>query len=190
MFVVSVVAVMTAVEGAPVSFANLLTVVPVLLALAICWTSALEPMLRLPPSAALNVLLPLKVLLAFSSARFDTSDRSLLAGCVALGTPLVEMVLIHLWLTEAMDSMPPRVELDGLGKSAPTRARNVGAAAEPVEGPAKTRLAVWVWNEPVNVPEPVTGVPVTLNTAPGSESRSEEHTSVLQSRPHLVCRLL
>jgi hypothetical protein len=31
-----------------------------------------------------------------------------------------------------------------LGRSAAARARNVGAAAEPVAGPAKTRLADWV----------------------------------------------
>src|SRR6266498_5777116 len=29
-----------------------------------------------------------------------------------------------------------------------------------------------------------------LNTSAGQSSRSEEHTSELQSRPHLVCRLL
>src|SRR2546422_2417269 len=40
----------------------------------------------------------------------------------------------------------------------------------------------WVWWDPafVNPPDPKTGKPV----------RSEEHTSELQSRLHLVCRLL
>src|SRR3989442_10590022 len=35
------------------------------------------------------------------------------------------------------------------------------------------------------------GRPTTMRASPGpSEERSEEHTSELQSRPHLVCRLL
>src|SRR2546422_1346956 len=33
-------------------------------------------------------------------------------------------------------------------------------------------------------------LPVTAPTSPASPSRSEEHTSELQSRLHLVCRLL
>src|SRR3989442_2434153 len=40
----------------------------------------------------------------------------------------------------------------------------------------------------------VGGAPLTVwraaPAAPGAELRSEEHTSELQSRPHLVCRLL
>src|SRR5690554_7672877 len=34
------------------------------------------------------------------------------------------------------------------------------------------------------------GVMFTLDTESGFDQRSEEHTSELQSRPHLVCRLL
>src|SRR3712207_7205449 len=33
-------------------------------------------------------------------------------------------------------------------------------------------------------------VPVVLNSRPGGPGRSEEHTSELQSRQYLVCRLL
>src|SRR2546425_9241304 len=51
------------------------------------------------------------------------------------------------------------------GISAPTRARKVGAAAPPLEGPLKTVFALWLANAPVNVPEVVTGEPVTLKIA-------------------------
>src|SRR6266699_7164364 len=37
---------------------------------------------------------------------------------------------------------------------------------------------------------PPTSPSVTSSSAPGWSRRSEEHTSELQSRPHLVCRLL
>ena len=57
-----------------------------------------------------------------------------------------------------------------LGRSAATNERNVGTADAPLTGPAKTVLAVCVVNDPVNVPEPVTGEPVTLNTDTGSAS--------------------
>jgi len=52
--------------------------------------------------------------------------------------------------------------------SASWRARKDGAPAEPL-GAANTVFAVWLVNEPVSVPEPVTGEPVTLNTEPGSD---------------------
>src|SRR3989442_10711621 len=43
----------------------------------------------------------------------------------------------------------------------------------------------------VTVPLPAAGVNVTATSATGFPfARSEEHTSELQSRPHLVCRLL
>src|ERR1051325_430591 len=48
-------------------------------------------------------------------------------GCVAVGTPLVEIVLIHLLVTAAMDWMPPSVEDEGFGKNAPVSAVHVGA---------------------------------------------------------------
>src|ERR1700733_11427072 len=67
--------------------------------------------------------------------------RSEAAGCDRLGTPLVEIELTHSCDTDAMLCTPPSVELDGFGKSAPTSARKVGAAALPVFGPAKTRFA-------------------------------------------------
>src|SRR2546421_11696668 len=55
-----------------------------------------------------------------------------------------------------------------LGISAATSARNVGVAAAPEAGPAKTVFAVCVVNDPVNVPDEVTGEPVTLKTETGS----------------------
>jgi hypothetical protein len=61
------------------------------------------------------------------------------------------------------------VLLSAAGISAATNARNVGAAALPVEGPAKTVFAVSVAKVPVNVPEVVTGEPLTVKIA-GRES--------------------
>lgn len=43
--------------------------------------------------------------------------------------------------------------------------RNVGAAAAPEPGPARTVFAVWVANDAVNVPDVVTGLPLTVNIA-------------------------
>ena len=48
------------------------------------------------------------------------------------------------------------------GTSAATSARNVGVAATPVVGPLNTVLAVCVASVPVNVPEVVTGEPLTV----------------------------
>src|SRR5579885_839910 len=59
--------------------------------------------------------------------------------------------------------MPPRLVGDGAGRSAPTRARNVGAAAAPELGPAHTVLALCVARPRVMRPFVVTGEPVTLN---------------------------
>jgi len=90
-------------------------------------------------------------------------EMSVNAGWEAVGTPLVEIWRIH-WLdTAANDWTPPSVLEDGLGRSAPTNARNVGAEAAPVVGPAHTVLAVCVLSVAVSVPEPVTGLPVTVN---------------------------
>jgi len=57
--------------------------------------------------------------------------------------------------------------------SAATSARNVGVAAAPVVGPAQTKLAVWVANVPVRVPEPVTGEPETVRMLEGSARATE-----------------
>jgi hypothetical protein len=51
-----------------------------------------------------------------------------------------------------------------LGISADTNARNVGAPALPL-GAANTVFAAWLASVPVNVPEPVTGDPVTVINA-------------------------
>src|SRR6185312_17287752 len=58
--------------------------------------------------------------------------------------------------------MPPRLDADGLGKSAPTRPRKVGADAAPDVGPAQTALAICVFSDPVSVPVVVTGLPETV----------------------------
>lgn len=57
--------------------------------------------------------------------------------------------------------------------SALTIARNVGAAALPVVGPANIVLAVCVASVPVNVPVPVTGEPLTVMKL-GSASPTDE----------------
>ena len=64
------------------------------------------------------------------------------AGWEAVGTPLGDIWRIHWLPTAAKDWMPPSELADGLGRSAPTKARNVGVAAEPVVGPAHTKFAV------------------------------------------------
>src|SRR5215813_15051719 len=43
---------------------------------------------------------------------------------------------------------------------------------------------------PLNTPERETGVRALISRVAETIQRSEEHTSELQSRPHLVCRLL
>src|SRR5437016_4759917 len=57
-----------------------------------------------------------------------------------------------------------------LGRSATTRDRKVGIAFAPDVGPAKTVFAGWVTNDPVNVPEVVTGEPLIENTETGRAS--------------------
>src|ERR1700761_2424594 len=49
------------------------------------------------------------------------------------------------------------------GISADTKDRKVGAADEPDEGPAKTVLIACAFQAKVNVPDVVTGDPVTVN---------------------------
>jgi len=50
-------------------------------------------------------------------------------------------------------------------QSSLTSERNVGAAAAPVVGPAKIKLALCVASVVVRVPDVVTGLPLTLNMA-------------------------
>jgi hypothetical protein len=83
--------------------------------------------------------------------------------------------------TEARDSTPPSVDADGLGRSAPTKDLNVGCAAAPVVGPAKTLFAVCVARVSVNVPEEVTGLPDMLNI--GDVLASEKETDVTVPEP-------
>jgi hypothetical protein len=68
--------------------------------------------------------------------------RSDSAGWVAVGTPLVEIVLIHLLVTAARLWIPPRVEDDGLGRSAPTIVRILSAPVDPF-GVARKLFAAW-----------------------------------------------
>src|SRR2546423_7133288 len=57
-----------------------------------------------------------------------------------------------------------------LGRSATTRDRNVGIAFAPDDGPAKTVFAGWVTNDPVSVPDVVTGEPLMEKTETGRAS--------------------
>src|ERR1700690_4076402 len=67
------------------------------------------------PSVPLEML---EALVASVEQELAAFERSPQAGCVAAGTPAVEIALIHLWDAEARDSMPPRVEAVGVGSCA------------------------------------------------------------------------
>src|SRR6516225_6008495 len=75
--------------------------------------------------------------------------------------------------TEALNTLPGTVRVCATevtvpvpaGMSAATSARKAGAAGAPVVGPAHTVLAVSVALVAVSVPDPVTGDPVTVNSA-------------------------
>jgi hypothetical protein len=77
-----------------------------------------------PPAGAGSLPAPrvplemLEALVASVEQLVAAFDRSPQAGCVAAGTPAVEIALIHLWDAEARDSMPPRVEAVGVGSCA------------------------------------------------------------------------
>ncbi len=90
------------------------------------------------------------------------------AGWEAVGTPLVEIWRIHWLVTAAKLWTPPRVLAEGLGRSAPTRDRNVGAEAAPVDGPAHIRFADCVFRVAVRVPVLTTGLFVMVKI-PGIE---------------------
>jgi hypothetical protein len=70
------------------------------------------------PSVPLEML---EALVASVEQELAAFERSPQAGCVAAGTPAVEIALIHLWDAEAKDSMPPRVEAVGVGSCAAVR---------------------------------------------------------------------
>jgi hypothetical protein len=61
--------------------------------------------------------------------------------------------------------LPLVLEVRGDGISAAVSPRNVGAAGDPVAGPANTVLAVSVTNVIASVPAAVTGLPPTLKIA-------------------------
>ena len=71
---------------------------------------------ELPPE-----IFDIRALLAMvgSCASVALPLMSVNAGCVALGTPEVEMVLIHFEVTATKLSIPPNVEADGFGNCAP-----------------------------------------------------------------------
>jgi hypothetical protein len=60
---------------------------------------------------------PLPMLGSWASVALPPMSENI--GCVALGTPDVEMVLIHFEATAARLSTPPNVEDDGFGNCAP-----------------------------------------------------------------------
>src|SRR5436305_8927828 len=57
---------------------------------------------------------------------------------------------------------------------------------------AAGRATPWSRDRPAGATDAAKGgrPPFAASVAPAGRSRSEEHTSELQSRPHLVCRLL
>ena len=112
-------------------------------------------------------------------------EISVNAGWDAVGTPVVEIWRIQLLATPANDWMPPSVLADGLGRSAPTKDRNVGVAAAPVVGPAHTRLADCVASVPVRVPVLMTGLPDTVNM-PGRASPTLVTVPVPEMLVHVV----
>jgi hypothetical protein len=59
------------------------------------------------------------------------------------------------------------------GISSSTSPRKVGAAGDPLVGPAKTELAFWLSKVAVKVPFVVIGEPLTSNTLDGSASATE-----------------
>src|SRR3712207_7758698 len=64
---------------------------------------------------------------------------------------------------------------------------------KPIRSPSRGNVAAWPWVLPR--PPPAIRLkpsrpPSSSNTASRERSRSEEHTSELQSRQYLVCRLL
>ena len=95
-------------------------------------------------------------------------DRLAAEGCAADTTPDVDMEVTNWFDTAANDCTPPLDAAPGLGRSAPTMERNVGATAPPLVGPAQTKLAACVASDPVSVPAVVTGEPLTVNI-PGSD---------------------
>ena len=76
-------------------------------------------------------------------------------------------------VTATIASTPPRVETDGLGRSAPTSARKVGAASGPETGPDQMVLATWVAKVAVRVPEEVIGETVIVKTAVGKSKPTD-----------------
>src|SRR5262245_354182 len=93
------VAAMIAFEGAPVSLASLLTVVPVVVSLVISESTALaEPRFRFAPNVPVIVGLAMVGPVARTTAPPPVTplDRSLAAGCAAEGTPEVEIALMNL----------------------------------------------------------------------------------------------
>src|SRR5256885_11290329 len=86
-----------------------------------------------------------------------------------VSTPLV--VEVKSRVAEASAEATPRA--GGCGMSALTGARKAGAAAEPVDGPAKTRLELWLASAIASVPLVVMGEPVTVKID-GAESATLE----------------
>src|SRR5690554_4343625 len=104
--------------------------------------------------------------------------------------PLAERARIIGVLTDIDDTLTTEGALTGEARLALQRLRDAGLPVFAITGrPAG-------WSEPFALDWPVDAIvaengAVALWRRPdGSLGRSEEHTSELQSRPHLVCRLL
>lgn len=57
--------------------------------------------------------------------------------------------------------------------SATTRERNVGAAADPEDGPAHTKFAFWFCSDKASVPDDVIGEPAIAKTADGADRETD-----------------
>src|SRR5690625_3255653 len=98
-------------------------------------------------------------------------------------------------------SVPPSTRARSASDAKPVPCRSAGLAAPArspgLAGPAPSRSACATNAAPPRSPGTTSGLAIRMTTAPWaslvtltSAERSEEHTSELQSRGHLVCRLL
>jgi hypothetical protein len=79
--------------------------------------------------------------------------------------PPVELITPPIIVIEELSGLTtPNTDGVLTGISAAHSARNVGAVAEPVHGPANTKFAVWLAFVTVSVPAEVTGELVTVNS--------------------------
>src|SRR5687768_9229483 len=89
--------------------------------------------------------------------------------------------------TTAIFSVFDAVVLKSLPVKNPDELFSVGAGHYPLYQALRKETAVF---SEVLAAAPIEDVPVTIDNGEPATTRSEEHTSELQSRLHLVCRLL